>query len=147
ISVSRVGGNAQIKAMKKIAGTLRLDLAQYRDLEAFAQLGSELDRATLAQLERGRRTVEVLKQPQYEPMPVAEQVAVIYAVTQGHLDDVPIDGVRQFESDYLDYLRSSHPAVLELIDDEGELTEQVEKALLESIAGFKRGFMAAGNEE
>ena len=147
ISVSRVGGNAQIKAMKKIAGTLRLDLAQYRDLEAFAQLGSELDRATLAQLERGRRTVEVLKQPQYEPMPVAEQVAVIYAVTQGHLDDVPIDGVRQFESDYLDYLRSSHPAVLELIDDEGELTDQVEKALLESIASFKRGFMAAGNEE
>jgi F-type H+-transporting ATPase subunit alpha len=146
ISVSRVGGNAQIKAMKKIAGTLRLDLAQYRDLEAFAQLGSELDRATQAQLERGRRTVEVLKQPQYEPMPVTEQVAVIYAVTQGHLDDVPIDGVRQFESDYLDYLRSSHPTVLELIDSEKELTDQVEKALLESIDGFKRGFMADSKE-
>jgi F-type H+-transporting ATPase subunit alpha len=147
ISVSRVGGNAQIKAMKKNAGTLRLDLAQYRDLEAFAQLGSELDRATLVQLERGRRTVEVLKQPQYEPMPVAEQVAVIYAVTQGYLDDIPIDSARQFEGNYLDYLRTSRLKVLELINDEKELTDQVEKALLESIDGFKRGFMATGSEE
>src|SRR5512143_3140580 len=113
ISVSRVGGNAQIKAMKQVAGPLRLSLAQYRELEAFAQFGSELDAATQRQLARGARTVEVLKQPQYAPAPVEKQVAIIYAVTNGHLDDVEVKDIRKWEADFLDFLASAHPAVLE----------------------------------
>ncbi|HUP01868.1 MAG TPA: F0F1 ATP synthase subunit alpha [Gemmatimonadota bacterium] len=144
ISVSRVGGNAQIKAMKKVAGTLRLDLAQFRELEAFAQFGSELDKATLRQLERGRRTVEILKQPQFEPMEVAEQVAVIYAVTKGYLDDVPVENVREFEQHYLDYARSSRAEVLQKIAEQKELSEDVEKALVDSIESFRKDFHAAG---
>ena len=147
ISVSRVGGNAQIKAMKKVAGTLRLDLAQFRELEAFAQFGSELDRATMRQLERGRRTVEILKQLQYQPMPVAEQVAVIYAVTKGYLDDVPVENVREFERDYLDYVRSSRPEVLQMIRERKELSEEVEKALVDSIESFRKDFRAVGEAE
>src|SRR5215213_7895011 len=104
ISVSRVGGNAQTKAMKKIAGSLRLDLAAYRELEAFAQLGTELDKATQKQLDRGARLVELLKQPQYRPMPVEQEVMVIYAGTQGHLDDVPLNDVQRFQNEFLQYV-------------------------------------------
>ena len=113
ISVSRVGGNAQIKAMKQVAGPLRLSLAQYRELEAFAQFGSDLDAATQRQLARGARLVEVLKQPQYQPVPVEKQVAIIYAVTNGYLDDVEVKHIRQWERDFLEYLEASHPAMLD----------------------------------
>jgi F-type H+-transporting ATPase subunit alpha len=147
ISVSRVGGNAQIKAMKKVAGSLRLDLAQFRELEAFAQFGSELDRATQRQLERGRRTVEILKQPQYEPMPVGEQVAVIYAVSNGHFDAIPVEKIREAEASMLDYIRGSHPDVLSLLQEKKELTDEVKKALDEAIEGFTRGFAPAGEGE
>ena len=112
ISVSRVGGNAQIKAMKQVAGPLRLCLAQYRELEAFAQFGSDLDAATQRQLQRGARLVEVLKQPQYRPVPVEKQVVIIFAVTNGYLDDVDVAHIRQWENDFLDYLEANHPAVL-----------------------------------
>src|SRR5678815_3482893 len=113
ISVSRVGGNAQVKAMKQVAGPLRLSLAQYRELEAFAQFGSDLDAATQRQLARGARLVEVLKQPQYQPVPVEKQVAIIYAVTNGHMDDVQAPHIRQWERDFLQYLQAQRPAVLE----------------------------------
>jgi F-type H+-transporting ATPase subunit alpha len=140
ISVSRVGGNAQIKAMKKVAGTLRLDLAQFRELEAFAQFGSELDKATMQQLERGRRTVEILKQPQYEPMPVAEQVAIIFAVTKGYLDDVPVEDVRDFERAFLEFARNSRPELLEKIRAEKELTDEVSATLVDAVETFKQDF-------
>ena len=113
ISVSRVGGNAQIKAMKQVAGPLRLSLAQFRELEAFAQFGSDLDAATQRQLARGGRLVEVLKQPQYQPVPVERQVAIIFAVTNGYLDDVPVNHIRQWERDFLEYLEASHGQVLD----------------------------------
>jgi F-type H+-transporting ATPase subunit alpha len=147
ISVSRVGGNAQIKAMKKVAGTLRLDLAQFRELEAFAQFGSELDKATMQQLERGRRTVEILKQPQYEPMPVAEQVAIIFAVTKGYLDDVPLEDVRAFEKSFLEFARNSRPEVLEKIRAQKELTDEVSAALVDAVETFKRDFLPAAEGE
>ena len=124
ISVSRVGGAAQVKAMKKVAGPLRLNLAQFRELEAFAEFGSELDATSLAQLDRGRRVVEVLKQGQYDPVPVAEQVLVIYAVTEGHMDDVaPVD-VPAFEAGLREFARSRHGALLASITDTGELHEE-----------------------
>src|SRR5437899_3863833 len=112
ISVSRVGGNAQIKAMKQVAGPLRLSLAQYRELEAFAQFGSDLDAATQRQLARGARLVEVLKQPQYRPVPVEQQVVIIYAVTNGHLDEIAVPQIRDWERDFLAYLEASQPAIL-----------------------------------
>jgi F-type H+-transporting ATPase subunit alpha len=138
ISVSRVGGNAQIKAMRRVAGSLRLDLAQYRELEAFAQLGTDLDKATQHQLDRGVRLVEVLKQPQYEPMPVAEQVAVLYAGTRGHIDDVPVAKVRAFERDFLTFLRDTKRALLDTIAAEKELTKEADDALAAAVAEFKR---------
>jgi F-type H+-transporting ATPase subunit alpha len=134
ISVSRVGGAAQIKAMKKVAGPLRLNLAQFRELEAFAEFGSELDATSLAQLDRGRRVVEVLKQGQFDPVPVAEQVLVIYAVTEGYMDDVDPSDVRTFESDLREYARSNQGAVLSAITDTGELHED---GLIATINGFK----------
>ncbi len=121
ISVSRVGGNAQIKAMKKVAGPLRLNLAQFRELEAFAEFGSELDAASLAQLDRGRRVVEVLKQGQFSPVPVDEQVAAIYAVTEGHMDDVDVEDVSEFEDGLRDFMRTRYGAVLATIASGGEL--------------------------
>jgi F-type H+-transporting ATPase subunit alpha len=129
--------------MKKVAGTLRLDLAQFRELEAFAQFGSELDKATMQQLERGRRTVEILKQPQYEPMPVAEQVAIIFAVTKGYLDDVPVDQVRDFERAFLEFVRNSRPELLEKIRAEKELTDEVSQALVDAVEAFKQDFRPA----
>jgi F-type H+-transporting ATPase subunit alpha len=138
ISVSRVGGNAQIKAMKTVAGRLRLDLAQFRELEAFAQFGSELDPASQRQLARGERTVEVLKQGQYQPMPVEEQVMSIFAVTQGYLDDVELPEIRKLESDFLDFMRSVRPNVGERIRDEGVLSDETEKLLRDAIEEFKQ---------
>src|SRR5207248_9047760 len=108
ISVSRVGGSAQVKAMKKVAGRLRLDLAQYRELEAFAAFGSDLDAASKAQLERGARLVELLKQPQYTPFSIEEEVVSIWAGTTGQLDDVPVEDIRRFEAEFLDFLRREH---------------------------------------
>jgi F-type H+-transporting ATPase subunit alpha len=140
ISVSRVGGSAQIKAMKQVSGTMRLDLAQYRDLEAFAQMGSELDQASQNQLDRGERTVEVLKQPQYQPVPVDEQVVVIWAVTNGKLDDVPAADVGQFNAELREYFRSRHPDVLEHLRTEGTLTDEIEDQVTTGVDDFKQSF-------
>src|SRR5688572_14748901 len=142
ISVSRVGGNAQIKAMRKVAGRLRLDLAQYRELEAFAQFGSDLDAATQRQLARGERTVEILKQPQYQPMVVENQVAVIYAVTNGYLDQVPVDKVRAWERGFLEYLSSRAPQLSSAIKTEKAISEDLEKKLVEAIKAFTETFSA-----
>src|SRR5690606_33667483 len=135
ISVSRVGGSAQIKAMKKVAGTLRLDLAQYRELQAFAQFGSDLDKATQARLNRGERTVEILKQDENQPMPVERQVISIYAVTRGFLDDIPVSDVRRFEAELLSFMRANKGDLLAHIRDTGDLPD--EKALNEAIEQFK----------
>lgn len=113
ISVSRVGGSAQIKSMKKVAGTLKLDQAQFRELEAFSKFGSDLDASTKLTIERGRRNLEVLKQPQYAPVPVEEQVAIITASTRGYLDKVPVDKVKEFEKDFLDLMRNQHKNVMD----------------------------------
>ena len=128
ISVSRVGGNAQIKSMKKIAGTLKLDQAQYRELEAFSKFGSDLDAATLAVLDKGSKNVEILKQGQYSPMTVEKQVAIIYCGAKGLLKDVPVNKVREFEADYLDYLDMKHKDVLKQLKD-GQLNDDVTKTL------------------
>ncbi|MES2304247.1 MAG: F0F1 ATP synthase subunit alpha [Gemmatimonadota bacterium] len=136
ISVSRVGGNAQIKAMKKVAGPLRLSLAQYRELEAFAQFGSDLDAATQRQLARGARMVEILKQPQYQPVPVEEQIASLYAVTNGHLDAVDVKNIRQWEADFLAWVRTSRTQVLELLREKKALTDDVEAELKSAIEAF-----------
>jgi F-type H+-transporting ATPase subunit alpha len=141
ISVSRVGGNAQIKAMKQVAGRLRLDLAQFRELEAFAEFGSELDRASQAQLERGARVVEVLKQLQYEPMSVEHQVMIIYAVTNGYLDDVPVADCKRFEIEFLEYVESRHPGIGKHIAGKGTLTDEIEQNLREAIEDFKKQFV------
>jgi len=143
ISVSRVGGNAQIKAMKQVAGPLRLSLAQFRELEAFSQFGSDLDAATQKQLARGARLVEVLKQPQYAPVPVERQVAIIYVVTNGHLDDVEVGHIRQWEADFLNYLESAHPAVLDGIRTKKAFDKDLTAALEAAIASFKPLFRAA----
>ncbi|HEV7860403.1 MAG TPA: F0F1 ATP synthase subunit alpha [Pyrinomonadaceae bacterium] len=136
-SVSRVGGAAQIKAMKQVAGTLRLDLAQFRELAAFAQFGSDLDKATQAQLARGQRLMEVLKQPQYQPMDVALQVLVIWTATNGHLDDVPVENVRRFEGDLLRFVENSHPGLLSDIREKKSLTDDIKADLGTVIKDFK----------
>jgi len=138
LSVSRVGGNAQIKAMKQVAGSLRIDLAAYRELEAFAQMGTELDKATQKQLARGARLVEALKQQQYSPLPVEEQVMVLYAATRGFLDDVPVSRVREFEVKLLQYLKSSKPEILAGVRNLGTLSEP--EVLSEVFAAFKATF-------
>jgi len=142
ISVSRVGGNAQIKAMKQVAGPLRLSLAQFRELEAFAQFGSDLDPATQRQLARGARLVEVLKQPQYQPVPVEKQVAIIFAVTNGHLDDVQVPHIRQWEREFIDYLEASHPAVLNDIRTKKAFDDDLTNRLKAAITAFKSLFQA-----
>jgi len=138
LSVSRVGGNAQIPAMKKVAGGLRINLAQYRELQAFAQFGSDLDKQTLAQLTRGERLVEVLKQAQYVPMAVENQIMVIYAGTSGALDDVPIEKVKGFEEGFLRFMSEKHPEVGQKIHDEKKWTEEVETAVKNAIEEFKK---------
>ena len=143
ISVSRVGGDAQIKAMKKVAGSLRLDLSQYRELAAFAQFGSDLDRVTQARLARGQRLTEVLKQGQYRPVPVEKQVAIIYTAVNGHLDDVPVERVQAFEAEFLRYLETEHSAVLDGIREKKELTDEIVQALEKAIRSFKERFSTA----
>ena len=145
-SVSRVGGNAQVKAMKKVAGTLRLSLSQYRDLEAFAAFASDLDAASRAQLDRGARLVELLKQPQYSPFPVEEQVVSIWAGTNGYLDDVPVEDISRFEADFLEYLRRSHAGVLQAIRESLDLPEETVTALKDAIAEFRKGFETSSGE-
>jgi F-type H+-transporting ATPase subunit alpha len=144
LSVSRVGGSAQIKAMKQVAGSLRLDLAQYRELAAFAQFGSDLDKATQAKLNRGARLVELLKQGQYQPLPVEEQVASIYSGTKGYMDDVPVDAVRKFEGEFLDFMRNSKSDVLAAIKEKQVLDDTNEPQLKAAIEEFKKGFRAEG---
>ncbi|WP_166243530.1 F0F1 ATP synthase subunit alpha [Paenibacillus turpanensis] len=140
ISVSRVGGSAQIKAMKKVAGTLRLDLAQYRELAAFAAFGSDLDRATQARLNRGARTVEILKQGVNQPMPVEKQVVSIYTATKGFLDDIPVSDVLRFEREFLEYVESNAPEIFQSIRDTKDLTADNEKAITSAVEKFKKGF-------
>ena len=138
LSVSRVGGAAQIKAMKKVAGRLRLDLAQFRELEAFAQFASELDPQTRAQIERGRRLVEILKQLQYAPLAVENQVAILYAAVNGHLDDVPVEKVADFEERFHKYFATARKDVINAIRKEKDLTKDAEKKLKEAIEEFKK---------
>jgi F-type H+/Na+-transporting ATPase subunit alpha len=140
ISVSRVGGSAQVKAMKQVSGTLRLDLAQYRELEAFAQFGSELDKASQAQLDRGARTVEILKQPQYDPVPVEEQICVVWAVGNGKLDDLPVGDIRRFEAGFREYLRDRASDLLEEIRDDGQLPDDRAERLGKAVDDFKDSF-------
>jgi len=142
LSVSRVGGAAQIKAMKQVAGMLRLDLAQYRELAAFAQFASDLDKATLAQIERGRRMVELLKQDQFVPMSVDDQIIVIYAGTQGFLDDVPVDSIRAFEEAFMRYIRAEKQALKKEIMEKKALDDDLKAKLTEAITAFKKTFSA-----
>jgi len=136
-SVSRVGGAAQIKAMKQVAGTLRLDLAQYRELAAFAQFGSDLDKATQAQLARGQRLTEILKQPQYQPMDVEKQVLIIWSATNGFADDVAIEDIRKFETELLSFIENSHPGVLQNLREKKAVTDEIQKDLEQSLKDFK----------
>lgn len=141
LSVSRVGGNAQIRAMRKVAGSLRLELAQYRELAAFAKFGTELDKATQAQITRGERLVELLKQPQYQPMPVEEQVISIWIGVNGYLDDLPPEKVRGFEERFLQYMRERHPEVGHSIREAKDLTDQAIEAIKKAVTEFKAGFV------
>ncbi|MGF7049060.1 F-type H+-transporting ATPase subunit alpha [Paenibacillus sp. DS2015] len=140
VSVSRVGGSAQIKAMKKVAGGLKLDLAQYRELQAFSQFGSDLDKSTLARLNRGARLMEILKQGVNQPLQVEYQVISLYAAVKGHLDDIPVSEIRRFEKEYLTFVESNHPEILQSIRDTKDLTADNETAIKEAIAKFKKGF-------
>ena len=142
-SVSRVGGDAQIKAMKKVAGTLKLDLAQYRELQAFAQFGSDLDKATQAKLARGERLMEVLKQDENQPMPVEKQIISIYAATRGYLDDVAVEDVQRFESELLSYVETERSVVLKKIREEQKLSDEVEEGIKSAVQDFKKGFAAS----
>jgi F-type H+-transporting ATPase subunit alpha len=142
LSVSRVGGNAQIKAMKSVAGTLRLELAQYRELAAFSQFGSDLDKATQAQLARGARYMEILKQPQYEPIPVEKQVAIIFAGTNKYLDDVDVHQVRRFERELFLYLDAAAPELLARIREKKVLDDEVKAGLNKTLREFKDQFVA-----
>jgi len=143
LSVSRVGGNAQIKAMKSVAGTLRLDLAQFRELEAFAKFGSDLDKTTLSQLTRGERMVEILKQNQYVPMSVEKQVVIIFAASKGYLDDLEINKVALFEVGLFEYLDANSKDLLDEIVKKGKITDELEQKLNSAIDNFKTGFKAA----
>jgi F-type H+-transporting ATPase subunit alpha len=146
LSVSRVGGNAQVKAMKRVAGQIKLALSQFRDLEAFAAFASDLDATSRAQLDRGARLVELLKQPQYSPYPVEEQVVSIWAGTSGQLDDVPVEDIRRFESEFLDYMRRDHAGVLTAIRETGNLTDDDITALKDAIGRFRRTFEVTGGQ-
>jgi F-type H+-transporting ATPase subunit alpha len=143
ISVSRVGGNAQIRAMRQVAGKLRLDLAQYRELAAFAQFGSDLDRATQLQLARGQRMVELLKQNQYQPLPVEKQVAIIFAGTQGLLDDLPVDAIREFETFFYGWLERKAPKILAEVRDKKELSDALRDTLAKAVNDAKAEFVTA----
>src|SRR5690625_3339875 len=143
VSVSRVGGDAQVKAMKKVSGTLRIDLAQYRDMEAFSMFASDLDASTRRQLDRGARLMELLKQPQYTPYPVEDQVVSIWAGSQGHMDDIPVSDVLRFESEFLQHLRLNNIA-LDDIAETGQLSDETQEALVREVESFKKSFLAQG---
>ncbi|MGH9241385.1 MAG: F0F1 ATP synthase subunit alpha [Vicinamibacterales bacterium] len=145
-SVSRVGGSAQIRAMRQVAGSLRLDLAQYRELAAFAQFGSDLDKATQAQLNRGRRLVEILKQPQYQPLAVEKQVTIIYAATKGFLDAVPVEEVRRYEEELYRFVETRYPNVFTGIAEKKILDDEVKAALEGALADFNKQFLAGRQE-
>jgi len=142
LSVSRVGGAAQTKAMKQVAGTLRLDLAQFRELAAFAQFGSDLDKSTLAQIERGKRMVELLKQGQFVPMSMVEQVAVLFAATQGFIDDVPVEAISKFEQEFQRYMRDRKADVMKELADKKAIDDDLKAKLTQAIEDFKIGFQA-----
>jgi len=142
LSVSRVGGAAQTKAMKQVAGTLRLDLAQFRELAAFAQFGSDLDKSTLAQIERGKRMVELLKQDQYVPMSMVEQVAVLFAATQGYIDDIPVEAVKKFEVEFLSFMKDRKADVMKELGDKKAIDDDLKAKLTKAIDDFKKGFQA-----
>ncbi len=142
LSVSRVGGSAQIKAMKRVAGTLRLDLAQYRELAAFAQFGSDLDAATQKQLTRGARLVEILKQPQYSPLPVEKQIVIIYAGTNGYLDDLPLDKVKDFEEGLYRFIENNYPEIFTEIVEKKDLTDELKEKINKAIEEFKKEFVS-----
>jgi F-type H+-transporting ATPase subunit alpha len=139
-----VGGAAQIKAMKDVAGSLRLDLSQYRELESFASFASDLDENTQKQLNRGERLVELLKQPQNQPMPVEEQVISIFLGTGGHLDSVPVEDINRFETEFLDHVRSSEEGILKEIRESREFSEDLADKVTEVVNQFKKGFAATG---
>jgi F-type H+-transporting ATPase subunit alpha len=145
-SVSRVGGSAQVKAMRQVAGTLRLDLAQYRELAAFAQFGSDLDKATLNQLNRGRRLVEVLKQPQYQPLPVEKQVVIIYAATNGFIDPVPVESVRAYESELFRFLDTRKAQLLSSLAEKKQIDDGIKKDLNQALEEFGKDFAAAAKK-
>jgi len=142
LSVSRVGGAAQTKAMKQVAGTLRLDLAQFRELAAFAQFGSDLDKSTLAQIERGKRMVELLKQDQFVPMSLEDQVMVLFAGTQGYLDDVPVESVSKFEGEFLRYVRDRKADIRKELGEKKIVDEDIKARLVQAVEEFKKGFQA-----
>jgi F-type H+-transporting ATPase subunit alpha len=144
ISVSRVGGNAQIKAMKQVAGSLRLDLAQYRELAAFAQFGSDLDKATQQTLSRGARLVELLKQGRYVPMPVERQVMAIFAGTKGYLDDLAVDHVQRFRDEFLSFVESAFPEIGKAIVEESLISDETAEALAKALTEFKAQFAVEG---
>jgi len=141
LSVSRVGGAAQIKAMKKVAGSLKLELAQYRDLAAFAQFGSELDKDTRQRLEQGERIMELLKQPQYSPVSVEHQVIIFYVAINKYLSDIPVNRIRQFEKEFLQYVDNNYPDIVESIRETKDLTENTEKRITEAVHEFKKSFV------
>jgi F-type H+/Na+-transporting ATPase subunit alpha len=145
-SVSRVGGNAQVKGMKKVAGTLKLSLSQYRDLEAFASFASDLDAASRAQLDRGQRLVELLKQPQYSPFPVEREIVSIWLGTTGQLDDVPLEDVRRFEAEFEDHVQRSRQGIYDAIKETGELSDDTVTALKDAVEDFRRSFEVTGGE-
>lgn len=146
LSVSRVGGNAQIKAMKQVAGRLRLDLAQYRELEAFAKFGSDLDRATLAQLHRGERMVELLKQGQYRPMSVENQILSIFTGVNGYLDDIPVRDIRRFEEEFLQFVEENNKEIIEELRDKKEISPELDKKIRQVIEEFKKAFVTSEGE-
>jgi F-type H+-transporting ATPase subunit alpha len=141
LSVSRVGGAAQVKAMKQVAGRLKLDLAQYQELAAFAQFGTDLDKATMASLSRGERMMELLKQGQYQPMAVEEQIAVIYAGVNRYLENLPIEKVEPFEQEYIRFLKSNYPNILQEIREKKALDDELEELLKKSIKEFLDSFV------
>jgi F-type H+-transporting ATPase subunit alpha len=146
ISVSRVGGSAQIKAMRQVAGSLRLDMAQYRNLAAFAQMGSELDKASMAQITRGSRMVEILKQGQYSPIPVEKQVLIIYAATNGVLDDLAVNQCRPFETELYKFVENAHPGVLTSIREKKNLDDDLKTQINAVLKEFKARFLQDRNK-
>ena len=147
VSVSRVGGNAQIRAMRSVAGSLRLNLAQYRELEAFSAFGSDLDKASQDQLARGSRLVELLKQPQYSPFPVEQEVVSIWAGSSGELDVVPVSEIRKFEREFLDYVGHQHAGVYDAILQSGKLEDDTIEALKRAIAQFKQEYQTSEGKQ